>query len=257
MRKAITFTRDSSADIKSSYARDASNDITTTSVVGEVDAGSTVNYTVSKEANENNPDALYAWNYNSTYIYTKSTTPSVGDTIYSGDGSVVAETTDLLIGDYLHHSMRIESVDNNSISVFAANGSSSSEFTFVRNSGNDLNVPIYETKSGSVVVNDNTTLDVILEEISKKTLTIFVDNYYNLCCANLIINGVTYSIQEVKTVIPIEIDTNVTVECLSSYIKVYESSNANYISNWSAFPISFNMPNEDIWFTIYDTTVPT
>lgn len=48
-RTTLTFTRDSSADIKSSYARDVSNDITTTSVIGEVDAGSTVNYAVSKE----------------------------------------------------------------------------------------------------------------------------------------------------------------------------------------------------------------
>lgn len=48
-RTTITFTRDSSADIKSSHTRDTSNDITTLSVVGEVAAGSTVNYTVSKE----------------------------------------------------------------------------------------------------------------------------------------------------------------------------------------------------------------
>lgn len=48
-RTTLTFTRDSSSDIKSSYTRDALNDIFTSSVIGEVDIGSTVDYNVSCE----------------------------------------------------------------------------------------------------------------------------------------------------------------------------------------------------------------
>lgn len=43
--------------------------------------------------------------------------------------------------------------------------------TFVRNRVNDINVPIYELKSGSVVVNENTTLNVELEK--RKATVIF------------------------------------------------------------------------------------
>lgn len=45
----LTFTRDSSSDIKLFYTRDISNDIITSSVIGEVNVGSTVNYSVSKD----------------------------------------------------------------------------------------------------------------------------------------------------------------------------------------------------------------
>lgn len=165
-RTTLTFTRDSSSDIKSSYTRDTLNDIFTSSVIGEVDVGSTVNYTVGCE--------------------------------------------------------------------------------------------LYQTKSGSVIINEDTTLDVILEEMPEKTLTISVYDVYNMAGADLIINGVSYSISETETIIPIKIGTNVTIEYPYSSIKVYESSNTNYIPGYgTSFPISFTMPNEDIWFTIYDSRVPT
>ena len=46
----------------------------------------------------------------------------------------------------------------------------SRSLTFSRNRANDINVPIYESKSGSVVVNENATLNVELEK-RKATVT--------------------------------------------------------------------------------------
>lgn len=86
-RTTLTFTRDSSADIKSSYERDTSNDITTTSVVGEVVVGSTVNYNV-----EENGEPLYAWESDlGDIVYTKTPTPTVGDIIYDINGGTPPE----------------------------------------------------------------------------------------------------------------------------------------------------------------------
>lgn len=75
--------------------------------------GTTVNYTV-KDANENNPNALYAWDYNGTYIYTKSALPSVGDKIYNNNG---VEITSIVIDRYSHSGMKIETVSSDGTSI--------------------------------------------------------------------------------------------------------------------------------------------
>lgn len=91
----LTFIRDSSSDIKSSYTRDASNDTTTTSVVGEVDVGSTVNYSV-----EGMGETLYAWDYEGDdgepqTIYTKSPLPAVGSYPCDENGNDYVDYGDL------------------------------------------------------------------------------------------------------------------------------------------------------------------
>lgn len=69
-------------------------------------------------------------------------------------------------------------------------------------------------------------------------------------------NDTEYYITSNTTNIPIIVGTEVTITTNTTRIKTYSSSNTEYIPGDSAFPITFTMPNEDMWFTIYDTSVP-
>lgn len=85
--------------------------------------GTTVNYIV-KDANENNPNALYAWSYNGNVIYTKSSTPSAGDTLYNSNGVEIISSDAITVNGNVYSGMKIESVssDGTSINIMCTEG---------------------------------------------------------------------------------------------------------------------------------------